>query len=1597
MLKNVLIIVLSCLTQVIYAQLNGTVTVPGTYPTLAAAINDLNSNGISGVTTIEVSANQTAPSGGYVINAVAGSSVTNTLTIKAIGAIVLTAPTGTSTTIDGVIKLNGADNLTIEGFTIAENALNTTQTTQMEWGIAALNVSTTDACQNITIKNCSINLNGAVENANEVGIYAVHHSITSIFALRPTSASGAFSNLKIVGCTIDNAYTGILVGYNGTNTFPETNLIIGENGAGNTITNFGGSSAQSTGIYVDWASNANVNYNTIDNTLLNTQTYGLDGIFVGNGANQNITISYNTIKVRKTNLTSQLTAIRNLGYTGTVICNNNEITGCSADGSGTIILIYNQVACANLTVNNNNIHDNAGLNTTGTVALCYSNGAVANLTFNNNTLSNNQKSTVTTGNFYGFGNVGKAANGVETVKNNTITNLGNITFQGTLYGFYSSTVTTQSRTMSENTINGLYGNNEIYAMSVLNNNLSTLKFNKITNITSNAGIVYGVYALSNNFLTCTDNKISNIVIGGTFYGISSGSVNGSTISKDTLTNVTGTNGTNSCQGFGIGYGANNQINGCVINNINGVGKFTGLFLGGSITTNAYDNSIKNVVQTTAATTNGIDAIFLTQSLSNCVYTIYNNTIDSLTNRSSTTGNTNGILVNNAKRVNIYKNKITNLRNEFSTTNRVNGINIAACNIANVYNNDIFNLFSGMSTDFACLNGLCISTGTGDYKFYNNTIRLSGNVFGGANGLAILAAAAVDYTNNIFNINVTAPTAFQVSAIRKHTTALLASTTNNNLYYVPNNSNAFYYIESNAAVFQRGFSPNATPTQGISDLNFNQACSIYKSYMLGKESTSFYENTTFNESIPTGTTFAESRGQSITLVTQDFTGATRGATPDIGAYEFSGIGITTDIIGPTIAFSTIPNVICTNNIPISVNITDASGIKTATNKPRLWFKKTTEKDSLAANNTAAYNGWKYVEATNTTTPFLFNLDLSVLNTPAVAGNIIQLFVTAEDNNGNVGASRVSFNNGFCASSVALDATAFPTQSMTPILTFSVIAAPASINTIASKSIICVSSTVDLSLSSATLLNLEYQWQGSATVNGTFVDIPSATSTTLTTTVNSTSHKAFRCQLKCGTTVILASTPISIEVLNPQVLSTSPASRCDAGTLNLAVTPSSGSTVNWYDAATGENPIANNSSLFTTPSLSVSKNYYAEAVSTSVNKQSFANDGGWNHITTDGEFQFNLISDDRFMVLTLQEPKRLSSLDIYPGAAIGNQYIIQARINNQYGPVVATYTGNTTVRCFYSSLIPQTVNVDWLLPAGTYYIGFAQNPYCWRSGSAEHAYPWTLDDNSASIYAQLSTFYQYYFYNFKFNKVCTSARVPVAATINDCPKISTKVLLSNANPTTRKMDDYVKSLPSFPLTDPYAAANAFSGNFTHVNKTTLSTVSPSVLAVTGDNAIVDWMFLELRKGTSGATTVTHTQVGLLQKDGDVVAMDGVSPVQFNAPTDNYYITMRHRNHLGFRTNAAYALSNSVTTLDFTNNTVALYGALPINQITPTLSIMNGGDANSDGSIDAFDSISWEMQNGLFDDYLQNADYNMDGSIDALDSIVWEFNNGKYQELD
>ncbi len=72
---------------------------------------------------------------------------------------------------------------------------------------------------------------------------------------------------------------------------------------------------------------------------------------------------------------------------------------------------------------------------------------------------------------------------------------------------------------------------------------------------------------------------------------------------------------------------------------------------------------------------------------------------------------------------------------------------------------------------------------------------------------------------------------------------------------------------------------------------------------------------------------------------------------------------------------------------------------------------------------------------------------------------------------------------------------------------------------------------------------------------------------------------------------ASVTKAINVLtSPKIAGTTPASRCDAGTITLGATTSSG-TINWYAASTGGVSLASGTS-FTTPSISGTTTYYVE---------------------------------------------------------------------------------------------------------------------------------------------------------------------------------------------------------------------------------------------------------------------------------------------------------------------------------------------------------------------------------------------------------------------
>ena len=126
----------------------------------------------------------------------------------------------------------------------------------------------------------------------------------------------------------------------------------------------------------------------------------------------------------------------------------------------------------------------------------------------------------------------------------------------------------------------------------------------------------------------------------------------------------------------------------------------------------------------------------------------------------------------------------------------------------------------------------------------------------------------------------------------------------------------------------------------------------------------------------------------------------------------------------------------------------------------------------------------------------------------------------------------------------------------------------------------------------------------------------------------------------------------------------------------------------------------------------------------------------------------------------------------------------------------------------------------------------------------------------------------------------------------------------------MNDNLRTGGLIPLTEPYGSV------FTHVNPGGGETIDTAILLATGDNAIVDWLFVELRD-EDDSSTVLATRSALIQRDGDIVDIDGVSALSFEGLAhDNYFVVLRHRSHLGIMTANAYSLDTAIATIDFSS---------------------------------------------------------------------------------
>ena len=190
---------------------------------------------------------------------------------------------------------------------------------------------------------------------------------------------------------------------------------------------------------------------------------------------------------------------------------------------------------------------------------------------------------------------------------------------------------------------------------------------------------------------------------------------------------------------------------------------------------------------------------------------------------------------------------------------------------------------------------------------------------------------------------------------------------------------------------------------------------------------------------------------------------------------------------------------------------------------------------------------------------------------------------------------------------------------------------------------------------------------------------------------------------------------------------------------------------------------------------------------------------------------------------------------------------------------------------------------------------------------------------------------------------SITVPGVITPGDCGvNLGLRAALQGALPSGTLMHDSLRSKNLVPPTEPYSALG-----YSYAAYTGATSISPALLTTTGNNAIVDWVALELRNSANPAQ-VLFSKPALLQRDGDVVDLDGDSYVNFpSAGLGYYYIALRHRNHLGVMTSGALQLNATPVLVDLRLGTTFCHGTNARVSVG-AVQCLWAGDANGDGTI-------------------------------------------------
>ncbi len=208
-----------------------------------------------------------------------------------------------------------------------------------------------------------------------------------------------------------------------------------------------------------------------------------------------------------------------------------------------------------------------------------------------------------------------------------------------------------------------------------------------------------------------------------------------------------------------------------------------------------------------------------------------------------------------------------------------------------------------------------------------------------------------------------------------------------------------------------------------------------------------------------------------------------------------------------------------------------------------------------------------------------------------------------------------------------------------------------------------------------------------------------------------------------------------------------------------------------------------------------------------------------------------------------------------------------------------------------------------------------------------------------------------------------------------EVITKVLLQGPyNQTDSLMSDSLRVGNLLPIASPYTDPILYPYTDLEAN------INNSIYNTVGPDAIVDWIYVELRDISSGQSIDGGSY--LLQRDGDIINVESNTPIKFiDVPPGNYELTLFHRNHLPIKTNGSISIvPNILYNVDLSNDIDQVQGGLNAMRDIGGNLLMISGDLDLNGQIQNKDYLL--LLNEIGTSGYTKFDLDFNGEVDKND---------------